>query len=87
MMTGPFSAAHLHTANPIQSTFASVRHRTKRAKGCLSRDGMPDMMLSLGQCAEKRWRKFRGCAHLAEVIQGADFVNGIKLSNQIQAAA
>jgi hypothetical protein len=48
---------------------------------------MPDMMLSLGQCAEKRWRKFRGCAHLAEVIQGADFVNGIKLSNQIQAAA
>jgi hypothetical protein len=45
------------------------------------------MMFKLGQCAEKRWRRLRGFAHLAAVIQGVDFVNGIKPSNQNQAAA
>ena len=45
------------------------------------------MMFKLGQCAEKSWRKLRGFAHLAEVIQGVNFVNGIKTSNQDQAAA
>lgn len=46
---------------------------------------MLHMMFKLGQC--KSWRKLRGFAHLADVIQGVDFVNGIKPSNQDQAAA
>ena len=85
-----FSAQHwqsIRTSNPIESAFATIRHRTKRTKGCLSRDGMLHMMFKLGQCAEKSWRKLRGFAHLADVIQGVDFVNGIKPSNQDQAAA
>ena len=55
----------IRTSNPIESAFATIRHRTKRTKGCLSRDGMLHMMFKLGQCAEKNWRKLRGFAHLA----------------------
>ncbi|ASP23474.1 transposase, Mutator family (plasmid) [Antarctobacter heliothermus] len=85
-----FPAQHwqsIRTSNPIESAFATIRHRTKRTKGCLSRDGMLHMMFKLGQCAEKSWRKLRGFDHLADVIEGVDFVNGIKSSNQDQAAA
>ena len=85
-----FPAQHwqsIRTSNPIESAFATIRHRTKRTKGCLSRDGMLHMMFKLGQCAEKSWRKLRGFAHLADVIEGVDFINGIKPSNQNQAAA
>lgn len=51
-----FPAQHwqsIRTTNPIESTFATIRHRTKRSKGCLIRDGMLHMMFKLGQCAEK----------------------------------
>ncbi len=85
-----FPAQHwqsIRTSNPIESAFATIRHRTKRTKGCLTLDGMLHMMFKLGQCAEKSWRKLRGFAHLADVIQGVDFVNGIKPSNHDQAAA
>ena len=85
-----FPARHwqsIRTSNPIESVFATIRHRTKRTKGCLSRDGMLHRIFKLGQCAEKNWRKLRGFAHLADVIEGVDFINGIKPSNQKQAAA
>ena len=58
-----FPAQHwqsIRTTNPIESTFGTIRHRTKRSKGCLSRDGMLHMMFKLGQCAEKKWRRLRG---------------------------
>ena len=74
------------TSNPIESAFATIRHRTKRTKGCLSRIGMLHVMFKRGQCAEKSGRKLRGFAHLADVIEGVVFVNGIKPSNQDQAA-
>lgn len=54
-----FPAQHwqsIWTSNPIGSSFGTIRHRTKRSKGCLSRDGMLHMMFKLGQCAEKKWR-------------------------------
>ena len=85
-----FPAQHwqsIRTSNPIESAFATIRHRTKRTKGSLNREGMLHMMFKLGQCAEKNWRKLRGFAHLADVIEGVDFVNGIKPSNQQKAAA
>ena len=65
----------------------AIQHRIKRTKGCLTRDGMLHKMFKLGQCAEKSWRELPGFAHLADVIQGGDFVNGIKPSTQDQAAA
>lgn len=76
-----FPAMHwqsIRTTNPIESAFATIRHRTKRSKGCLTRDGMLHMMFKLGQCAQDNWRKLRGFTHLAEVIEGINFKDGIK---------
>ncbi len=85
-----FPAQHwqsLRTTNPIESTFATIRHRTKRSKGCLSRDGMLHMTFKLGQCAEKNWRKLRGFNYLAKVIEGIPFKDGIEIDESNQIAA
>ncbi len=85
-----FPALHwqsIRTSNPIESTFGTIRHRTKRSKGCLSRDGMLHMMFKLGLCAEKKWRKLRGFDYLAKVIQGVLFKDGIEVIPEIRIAA
>ena len=85
-----FPAQHwqsIRTSNPIESTFGTIRHRTKRSKGCLTRDGMLHMMFKLGQCAEKNWRRLRGFDYLAKVITGIRFKDGIEVTNTNQAAA
>ena len=85
-----FPAQHwqsIRTSNPIESTFATIRHRTKRSKGCLSRDGMLHMMFKLGQCAEKQWRRLRGFDYLAKVITGIRFKDGIEVTAADQVAA
>ncbi|AGI69021.1 IS256-family transposase [Octadecabacter antarcticus 307] len=85
-----FPAQHwqsIRTSNPIESAFATIRHRTKRSKGCLSRDGMLHMMFKLGQCAEKNWRKLRGFDCLSKVITGVSFKDGIETTNPDQIAA
>lgn len=85
-----FPAAHwqsIRTTNPIESTFGTIRHRTKRSKGCLTRDGMLHMMFKLGQCAQKKWRRLRGFNHLAKVINGIQFKDGIETNSNDQIAA
>lgn len=85
-----FPAPHwqsIRTSNPIESSFGTIRHRTKRSKGCLSRDGMLHMMFKLGQCAEKNWRKLRGFDYLAKVINGIKFKDGVEVTTENQAAA
>ena len=85
-----FPAQHwqsIRTSNPIESTFATIRHRTKRSKGCLSRDGMLHMMFKLGQYAQKNWRRQRGFEYLAQVITGAKFRDGIEVTASNRAAA
>lgn len=85
-----FPAQHwqsLRTTNPIESTFATIRHRTKRSKGCLKRDGMLHMMFKLAKCAEKNWRRQRGFAFLAKVITGVKFKDGIEVTADNQNAA
>ena len=85
-----FPAKHwlsLRTSNPIESTFATIRHRTKRSKGCLSRDGMLHMMFKLSQCAEQNWRRLRGFDYLAKVITGIEFKDGIEVNTANQDAA
>jgi len=85
-----FPAPHwqsIRTSNPIESTFATIRHRTKRSKGCLSRDGMLHMMFKLGQCAEGKWRKLRGFDYLAKVIKGVKFKDGVEVTSDGQVAA
>jgi transposase-like protein len=85
-----FPAQHwqsIRTSNPIESTFGTIRHRTKRSKGCLSRDGMLHMMFKLGLCAEKTWRRLRGFDYLAKVVTGIKFKDGVEVTDVDQAAA
>ena len=85
-----FPAQHwqsLRTTNPIESTFGTIRHRTKRTKGCLSRDGMLQMMFKLGECAQKNWRRQRGFHYLGKVITGVKFRDGIEVDTDNQDVA
>ena len=85
-----FPAQHwqsIRTSNPIESCFATIRHRTKRAKGCLNREGMLHMMFKLSQCAEKKWIRLRGFDYLAKVITGVLFTDGIEGETEDQEAA
>lgn len=70
---------HLRTTNPIESTFGTIRHRTDQTKGCVTRNTMLAMIHKLGLCAEKRWRRIRGFDHLAKVIEGVPFKDGIEV--------
>ena len=79
---------HLRTSNPIESTFATVRHRTVRAKGCLSNRTALAMIFKLAQAAEKSWRRLNGQNQLPKLIQGVKFIDGIEaVRPQPQAAA
>ncbi len=75
---------HIRTTNPIESTFATVRLRTVKTKGCLSRKTALAMAFKLILSAKRKWRKLDGSNQLAEVIEGVPFKDGIK---QIQCAA
>ena len=79
---------HLRTTNPIESTFATVRHRTIRAKGCLSNKTALAMIFKLAEAAEKSWRRLDGHHHLPKVIRGVTFTDGVEVvSRQAQAVA
>ena len=69
---------HLRTSNPIESTFASVRLRTNKTKGCGSRIACLSMVFKLAMSAQKRWRGLNGTERLAEVILGVVFEDGLK---------
>ena len=69
---------HIRTTNPIESTFATVRLRTKRTKGSGSRAACLAMVFKLTMCAEKTWRALNGSTLLSDVIRGVQFVDGIK---------
>lgn len=69
---------HLRTTNPIESTFATVRLRTRRTKGCGSRTACLTMVFKLAQCAERHWRRLNAKELIVKVIRGITFVNGIK---------
>ena len=69
---------HIRTTNPIESTFATVRHRTKKTKGCLSRKTALAMTFKLMMSAKQKWRKLDGANRLPEIIQGIEFKDGIK---------
>ena len=68
---------HIRTSNPIESTFATVRLRTAKTRGCVSRTTILTMVFKLGLSAEKGWRRLRGFKRLAEVINGVKFIDGI----------
>jgi transposase-like protein len=67
---------HVRTSNPIESTFATVRLRTAKTKGCLSRQTALAMVFKLAQSAERSWRRLDGSERLAQVIEGVCFRDG-----------
>jgi transposase-like protein len=79
---------HLRTSNPIESVFATVRHRTVRAKGALSQDTARLMVFKLVMAAAKTWRRLKGENQLPKVVRGVTFANGIEvISTSTQNAA
>jgi len=78
---------HLRTTNVIESAFATVRHRTVRAKGCLSNKTALAMIFKLAEAAEKSWRRLNGHNLLPKLVLGVKFADGIEVTSQAQAAA
>ena len=70
---------HLRTTNPIESTFATVRHRTIRSKGCLSNRTALAMVFKLVEGAQKRWRRLDGHNQLPKLVLGVTFNDGVEV--------
>jgi putative transposase len=71
---------HIRTTNPIESTFATVRLRTNKTKGCGTRTACETMVFKLMESASKGWRKLNGALLIPEILQGMKFVDGIKVA-------
>src|SRR5689334_7277810 len=74
--------SHLRTTNPIESTFATVRLRTQRTKGCGSRIATLTMVFKLGTQAQQHWRRLNGSELIPKVVTGVTFVDGEELTQQ-----
>lgn len=79
--------ASIRTTNPIESTFATVRHRTQKSKGCFSRQTILTSAFKLCLEAQKRWRPFYGHAKLPAMIEGVVFRDGIAIQQETVHAA
>ena len=75
---------HLRTSNPIESVFATVRHRTVRTKGALSQKTAKLMVFMLVQAAAKTWRRLKGANHLPRVIEGVTFTDGVAAASDTE---
>jgi len=69
---------HIRTTNPIESTFATVRLRTAKTRGCVSRGSLLAMAFKLTKTAEQNWRTLKGHARLAQVVEGVRFKDGLQ---------
>jgi len=78
---------HLRTGNPIESLFATVRHRTVRTKGALSQKTAKLMVFKLIQAAAKKWRRLKGANQLPMVIEGVTFTDGVAANDTENRAA
>ena len=67
---------HLRTTNPIESTFTTVRHRTRQTKGCGSRSTTLPMLFKLATEAQRHWRRLNRPQLLTPLIDGDTFVDG-----------
>lgn len=73
---------HIRTTNPIESTFSTVRLRTRKTRNCGSRETILAMVFKLIQSAEKRWKRIKGFDLIGEVIEGVVFKDGVRATNQ-----
>ena len=70
---------HIRTTKPIASTFATVRARTDKTRGCLSRVTRLAMVFKLYQSAAKRWHRLRAAHSLTEGMHGMTFKDGLQV--------
>jgi predicted nucleotidyltransferase len=68
---------HLRTTNPIESTFATVRHRTRQTKNCVTRATFLGLAFKLSQEAAKSWRRIRAPEKVANLLDGTRYKDGI----------
>ena len=71
---------HLWTTNPIESNFATVKHRTRKSRNCFSRNAIIAATYKLFLEAEKRWKPLRGKNRIGQVINMEKFIDGIHVS-------
>jgi len=67
---------HIRTTNPIESTFATVRLRTNKVRGCFSRKSVLTMAFKLIESAQNRWKRLHSHHRLAEIVEGVKFIDG-----------
>jgi len=78
---------HVRSSNPIESTFATVRLRTAKTKGCLSRETARAMVFKLAKAAERHWRRLNGPDRLGQLIEGIKFRDGEAVQDHEEQAA
>ncbi len=78
---------HLRRSNPIESAFATIRHRTVRMKGALSQDTARLMVFKLVMAASKTWRRLHGQNQLPKVVDGVKFRDEIEIASDQKSAA
>ncbi|MHB1391260.1 MAG: IS256 family transposase [Thermoleophilia bacterium] len=78
---------HIRTTNPIESIFGTIRHRSRQTKGCVTRQTMLSLVYKLGMSAEPNWRRLRGFKHLAKIVTGVKFKDGIEIEEPNRSAA
>lgn len=72
---------HIRSTNAIESVFATVRLRTDKTRGAVSKATVTSFVFKLVQSAQKRWKRIRGFKRLGEVIEGISFNDGIRCIN------
>ena len=70
---------HIRTTNPIESTFATIRHRSEQTKGCGSRKAVLSMVFKLGISAEKHWKKLKGHKLISKIVEGTRYKDGVEV--------
>jgi transposase-like protein len=78
---------HLRTSNPVESVFATVRHRTVRTKGALSQKTVKLMVFTLVRAASKTWRRLNGANQLPRLIEGVKFTDGVANTDPAKTSA
>jgi len=78
---------HLRTSNPVESVFATVRHRTLRTRGALSQKTVKLMVFTLIRAASQKWRRLNGANQVPRVTQGVNFTDGVANSNPAKTSA
>ena len=76
-----FPAVHwvsIRTTNPIESTFATIRHRTDRSRGCFSRESLLALVFQVAMSAEKRFRRLKGYTLIPKLLRGTIFEDGVE---------